>query len=65
MDYSELRIFHAFLLTAYDLGMTHEVVDFCKNLPASIAVVHDCELVGEPPTGELARGIHQWLMEEG
>lgn len=65
MDYSELRIFHAFLLTAYDMGMTPEVVDFCKNLPASIAAVHDRELAEEKPEGDLAWKIHQWLMEEG
>lgn len=65
MDYSELRIFHAFLLTAYDLGMTPEIVAFCKDLPASIAAVHDRELVGEAPKGDLAWGIHEWLTEEG
>lgn len=65
MDYSELRIFHAFLLAAYDLGITPEIVAFCKDIPASIAAVHDRELAEEEPAGGLAWRIHQWLMEEG
>lgn len=65
MDYSEIRIFHAFLLAAYDAGLSPEVIAFCQDLPASIAAIHDREMAGVESDGQLAWEIHKWLTEEG